>query len=57
MYTFYKPTLGPTYVSNIPYNELITPTTFIQPVIGIFNGFPLPIFDVGYTFDSKYAAT
>ena len=28
-YTFYKPTLGPQYVSNRPYNELITPTTFI----------------------------
>ena len=28
-YTFYKPTLGPKYVSNIPYNEFITPTTFI----------------------------
>ena len=27
--TFYKPTLGPKYVSNIPYNEFITPTTFI----------------------------
>ena len=27
-YTFYKPTLGPKYVSNIPYNEFITPTTF-----------------------------
>ena len=48
-YTFYKPTLGPKYVSNIPYNEFITPTTFIKPIIGIFNGIPLPIFDVGYT--------
>ena len=28
-YTFYKPTLGPKYVSNIPYNECITPTTII----------------------------
>ena len=28
-YTFYKPTLGPKYVSNRPYNESITPTTFI----------------------------
>ena len=28
-YTFYKPTLGPKYVSNRPYNEFITPTTFI----------------------------
>ena len=28
-YTFYKPTLGPQYVSNRPYNEFITPTTFI----------------------------
>ena len=28
-YTFYKPTLDPKYVSNIPYNEFITPTTFI----------------------------
>ena len=28
-YTFYKPTLGPKYVSNIPYNEFITPTTFV----------------------------
>ena len=28
-YTFYKPTLGPQYVSNIPYKEFITPTTFI----------------------------
>ena len=27
--TFYKPTLGPKYVSNRPYNEFITPTTFI----------------------------
>ena len=26
-YTFYKPTLGPKYVSNIPYNEFITPTS------------------------------
>ena len=56
-YTFYKLTLGPKYVSNIPYNEFITPTTFIYPIIGIFNGFPLPIFDVGYTLDSKYAVT
>ena len=28
-YTFYKPTLDPKYVSNRPYNEFITPTTFI----------------------------
>ena len=28
-YTFYKPTLGAKYVSYIPYNEFITPTTFI----------------------------
>ena len=28
-YTFYKPSLGPKYVSNRPYNEFITPTTFI----------------------------
>ena len=28
-YTFYKPTLGPKYVSNRPYNEFITPATFI----------------------------
>ena len=28
-YTFYKPTLGPKYVSNRPYNEFITLTTFI----------------------------
>ena len=28
-YTFYKPTLGLKYVSNRPYNEIITPTTFI----------------------------
>ena len=28
-YIFYKPTLGPKYVSNIPDNEFITPTTFI----------------------------
>ena len=28
-YTFYKPTLGPQYVSNRPYNEFITPKTFI----------------------------
>ena len=28
-YTFYKPTLGPKYVSNRPYNAFITPTTFI----------------------------
>ena len=28
-YTFYGPTLGPKYVSNRPYNEFITPTTFI----------------------------
>ena len=28
-YTFYKPTLGPQYISNRPYNEFITPTTFI----------------------------
>ena len=54
---FYKPTLGPKYVSNGPYNEFITPTTYIYPIIGIFNGFPLPIFDVGYTLDSKYAVT
>ena len=42
---------------NRPYNEFITPTTFIYQIIGIFNGFPLPIFDVGYTLDSKYAVT
>ena len=28
-YTFYKPTLGPKYVSNRPYNKSITSTTFI----------------------------
>ena len=28
-YTFYKPTLGPKYVRNRPYNEFITPSTFI----------------------------
>ena len=28
-YTFYKPTLGPKYVSNRPYNEFITPKTLI----------------------------
>ena len=28
-YTFYKPTLGPKYVSNRPYHEFITPQTFI----------------------------
>ena len=28
-YIFHKPTLGPKYVSNRPYNEFITPTTFI----------------------------
>ena len=26
---FYKPTLGPKYVSSIHYNEFITPTTFL----------------------------
>ena len=26
---FVKPTLGPKYVSNWPYNEFITPTTLI----------------------------
>ena len=49
---FYKPTLGPKYVSNIPSNESIKPTTFIYPIIGIFSGFQIPIFDVGYTLDS-----
>ena len=29
-YTFHKPTLGPKYVSNRPYNEFITPTTFFS---------------------------
>ena len=29
-YIFYKPTLGPKYVSNRPYNEFITATTFIR---------------------------
>ena len=28
-YTFYKPTSGPKYVRNRPYNEFITSTTFI----------------------------
>ena len=42
--TFYKPTLGPKYVSKRPYNEFITLTAFIWPMIGIFNGFPFPIF-------------
>ena len=56
-YTFYKPTLGLKYVSNRPYNKFITQTTFIKPIIGISNGFPLPIFDVGYTLDTKYAVT
>ena len=28
-YTFYKPTLGPKYVSNRHYNEFITTTTFM----------------------------
>ena len=36
---FYKSTLDPKYVSNRPYNEFITPATFISPIIGIFNGF------------------
>ena len=27
-YIFYKPTLGPKYFGNRPYNEFITPTTF-----------------------------
>ena len=56
-YTFYKPTLGPKYVRNRPYNEFITPSTFIESIIGISMDFPLPIFDVGYTLDSKYAVT
>ena len=56
-YTFYKPTLGLKYVSNRPYNKFIPPTTFVSPIIGIFNGFMLPNFDVGYTLDSKYAVT
>ena len=51
-YTFYKPTMGPKYFSNGPYNKFITPTTFIQSIISIFNGFPLLCFDVGYTIDS-----
>ena len=34
---------------NRPYNEFITPTTFISPIIDIFNGSQLSIFDVGYT--------
>ena len=54
---FKKPSLGLKYVRNRPYNEFITPTAFIQPVIGIFNGFPLQILDVGCTLDSKYAVT
>ena len=28
-YTFYEPTLGLKYVSNRPYNNFISPTTFI----------------------------
>ena len=48
-YTFYKSTLGPQYVSNRPYNEFITPTTFILSRISIFNGL-LPL-------DLKYAVT
>ena len=48
-YTFYKPTLGPQYVSNRPYNEFITPTTFIRSRISIFNGL--------LSLDSKYAVT
>ena len=34
-YTFYKPTLDPKYVRNIPYNEFITSSTFIYSIIGI----------------------
>ena len=56
-YTFYKPTLGPKYVRNRPNNEFITQTTFIQPIISIFNGFPVLFFDFGCTLDSKYAVT
>ena len=56
-YTFYKPTLGPRYVSYRPYNESITPATFIQSTIGVFDVFPLPIFNVGHNLDSKYAVT
>ena len=56
-YTFYKPTLGPKYVSSRPYNEFITRKTCFYPILGIFNVFPLPIFDIGYTLDSKYAVT
>ena len=54
-FTFYKPTLGPKYITNRLYNEFITPTTFISPKIGISNGFPLQVFDGGYTLVSKYA--
>ena len=46
-YTFYKPILGSKYVSNRPYNEFITPTTFLVNMIGIFNIFPLPILTLG----------
>ena len=40
-YTFYKPTMGRTYVSYRPFNEFVTPTTFVQPIISILNGSPL----------------
>ena len=56
-YTFYKPNLGQKDVSNRPYNEFITPTTFIYPIMCVFNGFPLPIFYARYTLDWRYAVT
>ena len=34
-YIFYKPTVVPKYGSNRPYNGFITPTTFIQQIIGV----------------------
>ena len=40
-YTFYKPTMGPKYVSTRPYNKFTMPKTFIQPIISILNGFLL----------------
>ena len=57
----YKPSMGQKYVSNIPYNEFITPTTFILPIINILKGFPIPILTLGIlwtrSMPSRYVNT
>ena len=49
--------LTPINFTNLLWARSTSETDLITNIIGIFNGFPLPIFNAGYTLDSKYAVT